>query len=334
MLFQNDDYGKDLLNGLKRGIQRSKVKVVAAEPYEVTASDVQAQVAKLKASGADTFAIFATPKFAIQAYVYANKLGWKPKLTLNNAVSSASNIMQLASEGGTNKVVNGSVSIVFLKDPTDPKWRKDAAMKLYRQIMKQYAPGANAERRLPRLRHGGGLDGRRGPEEGRQEPDPRRARQGRRRTLNLSSNPFLLPGDRAQDGRGRPLPDRADAAPALAEGRLEELRRALGLPRRVARAAIASRGPARAGPRRFGGAAARSGPGRGRWRARRAAPRRRRRARRASRALEPDVVTRLDVCPGVGDVEPAVPSPRRATSSVSALARRLLQRDAVRALAG
>ena len=52
--------------------------------------------------------------------------------------------MQLASEGGTNKVVEGSVSIVFLKDPTDPKWKKDAAMKLYRSIMKRYAPGANA----------------------------------------------------------------------------------------------------------------------------------------------------------------------------------------------
>ncbi|MDH4178535.1 MAG: ABC transporter substrate-binding protein [Thermoleophilia bacterium] len=144
VLFQNDDYGKDLLNGLKRGLQRSKVKVIAAQPYEVTASDVQSQVAKLKSSGADVFAIFATPKFAIQAFVFANKLGWKPKLTINNAVSSASNIMVLASEGGTNRVVNGSLSIVFLKDPTDPKWRNDAAMKLYRSVLKRYAPGANA----------------------------------------------------------------------------------------------------------------------------------------------------------------------------------------------
>jgi branched-chain amino acid transport system substrate-binding protein len=143
VLFQNDDYGKDLLAGLKRGLQRSKVKVVAAQPYEVTASDVQSQVAKLKSSGADVFAVFATPKFAIQAYVFANKLGWKPRLTINNAVSSASNIMLLASEGGTNKVVNGSVSVVFLKDPTDPKWKNDPTMKLYRQVMKKYAPGAN-----------------------------------------------------------------------------------------------------------------------------------------------------------------------------------------------
>jgi branched-chain amino acid transport system substrate-binding protein len=92
VLAQNDDYGRDLLVGLKRGIQRSPVRIVAAENYEVTASDVQSQIAKLKAPGADTLAVFATPKFAIQSYVYANRLGWRP-LVINNAVSSASNIM-------------------------------------------------------------------------------------------------------------------------------------------------------------------------------------------------------------------------------------------------
>ena len=143
VLFQNDDYGKDLLGGLKRGLQRSKVKVVAAEPYEATSPDVQSQIAKLKVSGADTFAIFAVGKFAIQAYVYANKLGWRPKLVINNIVSSASNVMAIASEGGTNKVVPVSISGVFLKDPTDPKWKADPGIKLYRQILKRYAPGAN-----------------------------------------------------------------------------------------------------------------------------------------------------------------------------------------------
>ena len=123
VLFQNDDYGKDLLSGLKKGIQRSKVKVVAAEAYEVTAADVQTQVAKLKASGANTFAIFATPKFAIQSYVFASRLNWKPKLTLANAVSSASNIMQLAAEGGTNKVVNGSVSTSSSRTRPTPSGR-------------------------------------------------------------------------------------------------------------------------------------------------------------------------------------------------------------------
>jgi branched-chain amino acid transport system substrate-binding protein len=144
VLAQNDDYGKDLLIGLKRGIARSKVKIVAAQNYEVTASDVQSQIAKLKASGADTLAVFATPRFAIQAYVFANKLNWRPFI-INNAVSSASNIMLLAAEGGANKAVNGSLSIVFLKDPTDPKWAKDAGIRLYRQVMAKYAKGANVK---------------------------------------------------------------------------------------------------------------------------------------------------------------------------------------------
>ena len=143
VLFQNDDYGKDLLGGLKRGLERSKVKVIAAQPYEVTAPDVQSQIATLKASGADTLAIFATPKAAIQAFVIANKLGWKPKRVINNNVASAANIMQLASEGGTNKLADNAVSIAFLKDPTDPQRQNDPAIKLYLRIMKTYAPGAN-----------------------------------------------------------------------------------------------------------------------------------------------------------------------------------------------
>lgn len=144
VLFQNDDYGKDLLGGLRRGLERSKVKVIAAQPYEVTAPDVQSQIATLKASGADTLAIFATPKAATQAFGSANKLNWKPKRVINNNVSSAANVMQAASEGGTNKLTENTVSIVFLKDPTDPQRQNDPAIKLYLRIMKSYAPGANA----------------------------------------------------------------------------------------------------------------------------------------------------------------------------------------------
>jgi len=193
VLFQNDDYGKDLLNGLKKGIQRSAVKVIAAQPYEVTASDVGSQVAKLKASGADTFAIFATPKFAIQSFVFANKLGWKPKQVINNAVSSASNIMQLAAEGGTNKLVNGALSIVFLKDPTDPQWKSDAAMKLYGQIMKKYAAGANAKD----VYHVYGMAVAWTTVEALRKAGKDLSRAALLKVvdnLNASGNPFLLPG--------------------------------------------------------------------------------------------------------------------------------------------
>jgi branched-chain amino acid transport system substrate-binding protein len=141
ILFQNDDYGKDLIAGFQRGLG-NKGTIVAEQGYEVTAADVQQQIAALKQSGANVLMLFATPKFAIQSFVIMNKLGWRP-LVGNNVVSAASNIMEIAAEGKTNKAVEGAISIVFLKDPTDPKWAKDPAIKLYRTIMKRYAPGAN-----------------------------------------------------------------------------------------------------------------------------------------------------------------------------------------------
>ena len=192
VLFQNDAYGKDLLGGLKQGIARSKVKIVAAEPFEVTAPDVQSQIASLKSSGADTLALFATPRHAIQGYVFANRLGWRP-LVINNAVSSASNIMTLASEGGTNKAVENSISIVFLKDPTDVKWRNDAAIKLYRSIMARHAKGANVKDvyhvygmavayETVKVLKAAGKD------------LTRATLMAQTRKLNDASNPFLLPG--------------------------------------------------------------------------------------------------------------------------------------------
>ncbi|MFN8223664.1 MAG: ABC transporter substrate-binding protein [Gaiellales bacterium] len=193
VLFQNDAYGADLLKGLKRGLAKSKVKVVAAQPYEVTAADVSSQVAKLKASKADVYAIFATPKFAIQGFVFANKLGWKPKLTIVNAVASASNIMTLASEGGTNKVTPGAVSIAFLKDPTDPKWAKDKTMVAYRALLKQYAPGANAND----VYHVYGMAVAWTTVELLKKLGANVTREGivkAASNMNLSKNPYLLPG--------------------------------------------------------------------------------------------------------------------------------------------
>jgi branched-chain amino acid transport system substrate-binding protein len=204
VLVQNDDYGKDLMAGLKQGIARSKVKVVAAQPFEVTAPDVQSQISKLKSSGANVLALFATPRHAIQGYVFANRLGWRP-LIVNNAVSSASNIMTLASEGGSNKAVEGSISIVFLKDPTDAKWRNDAAVKLYRSIMTRFAKGANqkdvyhvygmaaAYEFVHVLKRAG--------------KNPTRASlMAQTSKLNDPSNPFLLPGLTVKTGATERFP--------------------------------------------------------------------------------------------------------------------------------
>jgi branched-chain amino acid transport system substrate-binding protein len=205
VLFQNDDYGKDLLNGLKQGVQRSKVKVIAAEPYETTAFDVQAQVATLKSSKADVFAIFAAGKFAIQAFVIANKLGWRPKLVIDNVVSSASNVMLLASEGGTNKVVDGAVSGVFLKDPTDPQWAKDQAIRLYRTVMAKYAPGANVKD----VYHVYGMAAAYTMVEVLKKAGRNLTRAGlmkQVRAMNIASNPFLLPGIAIKTGGSDQFP--------------------------------------------------------------------------------------------------------------------------------
>ena len=204
VLFQNDDYGKDLLVGLRRGLGGSGSRVIAAQPYEVTASDVGSQMARLKASGANVLAIFATPRFAIQAYVFANRLSWRP-LIVNNSVSAASNIMVLASEGGRNRAVNGSITLNFLKDPTDPQWRNDPGMRRYRAIMARHARGANtndvyhvygmtvAYETVSLFRRLGA--------------NPTRARlMAAARSITSARNPFLLPGISVKTGRGDAFP--------------------------------------------------------------------------------------------------------------------------------
>ncbi|MCE3287656.1 MAG: branched-chain amino acid transporter substrate-binding protein [Gaiellaceae bacterium] len=204
VLFQNDDYGKDLLASLKLGLGRSGSKVVAAEAYQVTSSDVGSQVAKLKASGANVFCIFATPTFAIQAYVFANRLGWKP-LVVNNAVSGTSNIMVLASEGGKNRLVEGTVTTTVLKDPTDPRWKKDAGMKQYRALLAKYAKGANPDdvyhvygmavgyETVSLFRRLGATP-------------TRTALMARARSISSAKNPFLLPGVSVKTGKGDNFP--------------------------------------------------------------------------------------------------------------------------------
>jgi branched-chain amino acid transport system substrate-binding protein len=140
VLYQDDDYGKDLLNGLRLGLGKKAKLIVSKQSYDVSDPDVKSQVAKLKAAKVNCLMLFATPKFAIQSYVYAKHLGWRPKVYVN-AVSSAANIMGLSTSATDKKQTEGSISIAFLKDPTDSRWRTDPGMKLYRTIMKRYKGG-------------------------------------------------------------------------------------------------------------------------------------------------------------------------------------------------
>lgn len=142
VLYQNDDFGDELLNGLKAGLGAKASNIVAAESHEVTAPDVRAQVAKLRASGAAIFAIFTTPKFAVQSYAIANALKWSPAVIYTTSVSATDTFLTLAKSSGGGDLPNRTYTTQYLKDPANPSWDNDAAMKLYKSVMAKYLPSA------------------------------------------------------------------------------------------------------------------------------------------------------------------------------------------------
>jgi branched-chain amino acid transport system substrate-binding protein len=143
VLYENSDFGKDMLNGLRRGLG-GKAKIVGAQSYEVEDANADSQLARLKSSGADTLMLFATPKFAIFGYVGAFRLGWHPHYYVTS-VSISPDIMKIAKFGSNQKQVDGSISIAFVKDPTATSWAKDKTVRLYKSIVKRFLPGAKAD---------------------------------------------------------------------------------------------------------------------------------------------------------------------------------------------
>src|SRR5262245_4935957 len=191
VLYQDDDFGKDLVKGLQLGLAKKAKLIVAKQSYDVTDSNVKPQISKLKSKKANTLMLFSTPQATIGAYYAAYSIKWRPKIYVN-AVSSASNILGLATAGSSKKETEGSVSIVFLKDPTDARWRKDPGSRLYRSIMKKFKGGnpndvyavygmSAAHTFVAALRKAG--------------KNPTRASIMKAATsLNIKNDPFLLPG--------------------------------------------------------------------------------------------------------------------------------------------
>ncbi|MFI6493455.1 ABC transporter substrate-binding protein [Streptomyces sp. NPDC050564] len=139
VLYQNDDFGKDLLGGFKQAVAGSGVKVVAAESYEVTDPSVSAQMASLARSRADVLLNISTPKFGSQALAAdAKNTKWNPLHIVNNVSSSAAVLKPVGF-----KNVQGVISATYFKDPADQKWAKDPEMKAYQEAMHKYAPDAD-----------------------------------------------------------------------------------------------------------------------------------------------------------------------------------------------
>jgi len=142
IIYQNDDFGNDYVTGLKTGLGSHASQIVKEASYEVTDPDVSSQISNLKASGADTLFIFATPKFAVQSLVAVAQASWKPREYLTN-VSASESVLGAATKAGGAAATDGVITTLYGKDPKDPKWANDAGMKLYKDIMTKYVPGAD-----------------------------------------------------------------------------------------------------------------------------------------------------------------------------------------------
>jgi branched-chain amino acid transport system substrate-binding protein len=144
VFYQNDDYGKDYLNGLKQGLGSRQNLIVSEQSYEVTDASYASQIARQRASGADTWVLLTTPTPTVRAIGTARALNFRPSQIIINSVAATDGVMRAAVNSAGAAYVNGAVSTGYLKNPTNPKYRKDGAVRQYNQLMTKYGPsGAN-----------------------------------------------------------------------------------------------------------------------------------------------------------------------------------------------
>jgi len=140
VLYQNDDYGKDYLTGLREGLgDKAGTMIVATQSYETTDATIDSQILSLRASGANLMFNVAIPKFAAQAIRKIYDISWKPIHILNNVSSSVGQVMRPA---GSEKST-GIISAAFVKDPTDPQWQDTPEYKEWLAWMKKYNASGN-----------------------------------------------------------------------------------------------------------------------------------------------------------------------------------------------
>jgi len=141
VLHEDSEYGEDMFTGLRAGLGALSSRITSVETYELSDTDLNAQIARLKASHADTIMIFGLPAQAIQAFLAIHKLGWRPRIFVNS-VAIDPFVMDVIQRNTGKKLVEGAISSQFLKDPTDPALAKDPGVKLYKQVLRRYLPGS------------------------------------------------------------------------------------------------------------------------------------------------------------------------------------------------
>jgi len=142
ILYQNDDLGKDYLNGIKAGLGDKATKMIVAEAsYEVSDPTIDSQILKIKDAGADLFFSASTPKQAAQAIKKIAELGWHPVHILDINATSVGAVMKPAGLEASK----GVISVNYGKDPLDPTWKDDAGMKKYFDFMAKYYPDGDKD---------------------------------------------------------------------------------------------------------------------------------------------------------------------------------------------
>ncbi|QIG99502.1 MULTISPECIES: ABC transporter substrate-binding protein [unclassified Bradyrhizobium] len=142
VLYQNDDLGKDYLNGIKAGLGDKSAKMIVAEAsYEVSDPTIDSQILKIKDAGADLFFSASTPKQAAQAIKKIAELGWKPVHILDINATSVGAVMKPAGLEASK----GVISVSYGKDPLDPTWKDDPGMKRYFDMMAKYYPDGDKD---------------------------------------------------------------------------------------------------------------------------------------------------------------------------------------------
>jgi branched-chain amino acid transport system substrate-binding protein len=139
VLYQNDDYGKDYLRGLKIGLASKTSLIVSEQSYEITDASYASQISRQKASGADTWVLLTTPTPTVRAIATAKALNWKPNTLVINSVSNVDSVMKAAAQRAGADFVEGAVSSGYLKNPTNPAYANDPAVRQYRNILTKYS---------------------------------------------------------------------------------------------------------------------------------------------------------------------------------------------------
>jgi len=138
-MYQNDDFGKDYLKGLKDGLGAKASMIVAEESYETSEPTIDNHIVKLKATGADVFINITTPKFAAQAIKKIAEIEWKPMHIVSNVSASVGSVIKPA--GFEN--AQGILSAAYAKDGADSQWDNDPGMKKFYEFLAKYYPEAN-----------------------------------------------------------------------------------------------------------------------------------------------------------------------------------------------